>query len=79
MEDHEVNKTHATSNTCLFKAFPPWGRGGASACELRGPIAAARFCGNRDTNPDDLRTTLEEFMRFCDITQPPRIERGLFT
>jgi len=27
----------------------------------------------------DVWVTLEEFMRFCNITQPPRIERGLFT
>ncbi|MEN6425047.1 MAG: hypothetical protein ABFE13_06780 [Phycisphaerales bacterium] len=27
----------------------------------------------------DLYGTLEDFMRFCNITQPPRINRGLFT
>jgi hypothetical protein len=27
----------------------------------------------------DLWRTLEDFMRFCNITQPPRIERGLFS
>ena len=27
----------------------------------------------------DLLATLEDFMRFCNITQPPHIERGLFT
>lgn len=27
----------------------------------------------------DLWGTLEDFMRFCNITLPPRIERGLFT
>lgn len=28
---------------------------------------------------DDLWVTLEDFMRFCNITRPPHIERGLFT
>ena len=27
----------------------------------------------------DLWRTLEDFMRFCNITQPPQIERGLFS
>jgi len=27
----------------------------------------------------DVSRTLEDFMRFCNITQPPHIERGLFT
>ena len=27
----------------------------------------------------DVWATLEDFMRFCSITQPPNIERGLFT
>jgi hypothetical protein len=27
----------------------------------------------------DLWGTLEDFMRFCNITNPPMIERGLFT
>jgi hypothetical protein len=27
----------------------------------------------------DLHGTLEDFMRFCNITQPPHINRGLFT
>jgi len=27
----------------------------------------------------DLYGTLEDFMRFCNITQPPYIDRGLFT
>ena len=27
----------------------------------------------------DLWGTLEDFMRYCSITQPPHIERGLFT
>ena len=27
----------------------------------------------------DLWETFQDFMRFCNITNPPRIERGLFT
>ena len=38
------------------------------------PVPADRF-----TSTTDPWETLEEFMRFCNITQPPRIERGLFT
>ena len=38
------------------------------------PVPADRF-----TATADLWATLEEFMRFCNITQPPRIEWGLFT
>ncbi len=38
------------------------------------PVPADRF-----TATTDLWSTLEEFMRFCSITQPPHIERGLFT
>ncbi len=38
------------------------------------PVPADRF---RATG--DLWATLEDFMRFCNITQPPHIERGLFT
>jgi hypothetical protein len=38
------------------------------------PVPAGRF-----TATTDFWTTLEEFMRFCNITEPPRIERGLFT
>jgi hypothetical protein len=38
------------------------------------PIPADRF-----TATTDLWTKLEEFMGFCSITQPPHIERGLFT
>lgn len=29
-------------------------------------------------NTSDMWQLLEEFMRFCKITEPPRIERGLF-
>lgn len=38
------------------------------------PVPADHF-----SNLSDVWVTLEEFMRFCNITQPPRIERGLFT
>lgn len=38
------------------------------------PIPSDRF---RSTG--DLWVTLEDFMRFCNITEPPHIERGLFT
>lgn len=38
------------------------------------PVPADRF---RVTT--DLWTTLEDFMRYCNITRPPHIERGLFT
>lgn len=38
------------------------------------PIPVERF-----PRTDDLWGTLEDFMRFCNITQPPHIERGLFT
>lgn len=38
------------------------------------PVPAQRFAPTAD-----LWTALEEFMRFCNITQPPHIERGLFT
>jgi len=37
------------------------------------PIPANNF---RDVS--DLWTTLEDFLLFCNITQPPHIERGLF-
>lgn len=29
--------------------------------------------------PDDVWMTLEDFLRFCNVTKPPQIERGLFT
>ena len=38
------------------------------------PVPADRF-----SNLADVWVTLEEFMRFCNITQPPHIDRGLFT
>ena len=35
----------------------------------------------RDRFPEttDVWRTLEDFMRFCNITQPPHVEKGLFT
>jgi len=27
----------------------------------------------------DVWMTFEDFLRFCNITQPPHVERGLFT
>jgi hypothetical protein len=38
------------------------------------PVSADRF-----TSTNDVWRTLEEFTRFCNITQPPHIDRGLFT
>jgi len=38
------------------------------------PVPADRF---RD--PSDIWATLEDFLRFCNVTQHPHIERGLFT
>lgn len=38
------------------------------------PVPADRFGAT-----GDLWITLEDFMRFCNITRPPHIERGLFT
>lgn len=37
------------------------------------PIPADKF-----SDPTDLWKTLEEFMIFCQITDPPKIKRGLF-
>jgi hypothetical protein len=37
------------------------------------PVPADRFA-----NITDLWQTLEDFMKFCNITEPPLIERGLF-
>ena len=34
---------------------------------------------DRFRNVADVWTTLEDFMRYCNVTQPPQIERGLFT
>lgn len=30
------------------------------------------------TNPEDAWSSLQDFMRYCNITKPPLIERGLF-
>lgn len=38
------------------------------------PVPADRFTATKD-----VWQTLEEFLRFCNITQPPHIDRGLFT
>jgi hypothetical protein len=38
------------------------------------PVPADRF-----RNVADIWTTLEDFLRFCNVTRPPHIERGLFT
>lgn len=38
------------------------------------PLPAEHF---RD--PSDVWTTFEDFLRYCNITRPPDIERGLFT
>lgn len=37
------------------------------------PVPADHF-----RNTSDLWTTLEDFLRFCNITEPPHIDRGLF-
>ncbi len=38
------------------------------------PVPSKHF-----SNISDLQLTLEEFMRYCNITKPPNIQRGLFT
>ena len=38
------------------------------------PVPSDRF-----TATNDVWRTLEEFLRFCNVTQSPHIERGLFT
>lgn len=38
------------------------------------PVPSDRFRA-----PDDVWASLEDFMRFCNITRPPYIERGLST
>jgi hypothetical protein len=30
-------------------------------------------------DPSDVWTTFEDFLRYCNITRPPHLERGLFT
>lgn len=37
------------------------------------PVPSDKF-----PNPADLWQTLEDFLRFCNVTQPPLIDRGLF-
>lgn len=34
---------------------------------------------DRFRDPADIWATLDDFLRFCNVTQPPHIERGLFT
>ena len=34
---------------------------------------------DRFTATNDVWRTLEEYLRFCNVTHPPHIERGLFT
>lgn len=38
------------------------------------PLPADRF-----RNPADVWTTFEDFLRFCNVTRPPLVDRGLFT
>jgi hypothetical protein len=38
------------------------------------PLPADRFA-----NPADTWATFEDFLRFCNVTQPPHIQRELFT
>jgi hypothetical protein len=38
------------------------------------PVPADRF-----RNLANVWVTFEDFLRFCNITQPPHVERGLFT
>jgi hypothetical protein len=38
------------------------------------PVPAQHF-----SNPSDIWTTFEDFLRYCNVTQPPHIDRGLFT
>jgi hypothetical protein len=33
---------------------------------------------DRFRNPADLWASLEDFVRFCSVTEPPLIEKGLF-
>jgi hypothetical protein len=34
---------------------------------------------DRFRNPGDVWVTFEDFLRFCNITEPPHVERELFT
>ena len=40
---------------------------------------AVQVPADRFGNTADVWQTFEDFMRFCNITQPPHIQRGLFT
>jgi hypothetical protein len=40
---------------------------------------AVRLPPDRVRNAADVWMTFEDFLRFCNITQPPYVERGLFT
>lgn len=40
---------------------------------------AVRLPLDRFRNAADVWMTFEDFLRFCNITQPPHVERGLFT
>lgn len=40
---------------------------------------AVRLPLDRFWNAADVWMTFEDFLRFCNITQPPHVERGLFT
>ena len=61
----------------MTKKFP------AHTCMCTGRASATSgrclFQQNISPGPTTLWGTLEDFMRFCNITQPPHIERGLFT
>ena len=35
--------------------------------------------GNHFPNPNNAWQTLQDFMRYCNIVEPPMIQRGLFT
>jgi hypothetical protein len=34
---------------------------------------------DRFRNPSDVWATYQDFLRFCNVTQPPEVDRGLFT
>lgn len=38
------------------------------------PVPAQHF-----SDPSDFWTTFQDFLRYCNVTQPPHIDRGLFT
>lgn len=47
--------------------------------ETYGDKWAIAVPAERFHNTGDLRATLEDFMRFCNVTKPPHINWGLFT